>query len=92
MKVMNVRRVALLLLVAFVVAVAVGAVLPKPVMAEVTSVLTGGKSAAIVHPNVWDGGCTRCYDHSIPGHWEYGVWIPMEVVRVCHYYTPCPIE
>ncbi len=91
MKMMNVRRVALLLLVAFVVAVVAGAVLPGAVMARVTSVLTGGK-AAIVRPNVWDGGCTICYDHSIPGHWENGVWIPIEVVRVCHYYNPCPIE
>ena len=88
MKVMNVRRVALLLLVAFVVAIAVGAVLPKPVMAEVTSVLTG----SVVHADVWDGGCLRYYDHSIPGHWEYGVWIPIEVVQVCYYRRPCPIE
>lgn len=80
MKVMNVRRVALLLLVAFVVAVAVGAVLPKPVMAEVTSVLTGGKSAVIVHADVWDGGCTICYYRGLFQD------------PVCYYRNPCPIE
>ena len=75
MKVMNVRRVVLLLLVAFVVAVAVGAVLPKPVMAEITSVLTG----SVVHADVWDCGCTICYVR------------PWPLLRVCHYYNPCQI-